>query len=106
MSGFEPRIIAEVGRMLTNLNMAGIGVSCGPESMRQVAHQGVVYAIPEAPTAARSLLRAPLTLVYRVAETRPAVLGFIAEARRLIPLARTRSPVCEYRNSAMISGNR
>jgi len=85
LSGFEPRVIAEVGRMLTNLNMiaAGIGVSCVPESMRQIASHGVVYAAPDAPTAARELLRAPLTLMYRRNETRPAVLAFVAEALRL-----------------------
>jgi DNA-binding transcriptional LysR family regulator len=85
LSGFEPKVIAEVSRMLTNLNLvaAGIGVSCVPESMRQVANAGVVYAIPEAPAAARKLLSAPMTLVHRCDETRPAVCAFIAQARRL-----------------------
>jgi DNA-binding transcriptional LysR family regulator len=85
LSGFEPQIVAEVGRMLTNLNLvaAGIGVSCVPESMRQVGNFGVVYAIPEVPSAARNLLRAPMTLVHRANESSPAVLSFIAEAGRL-----------------------
>ena len=85
LCGFEPRVTAEVGRMLTNLNLvaAGIGVSCVPESMRQVGGQGVVYAALDAPAAARALLRAPLTLMHRADEARPAVLAFIAEARRL-----------------------
>jgi DNA-binding transcriptional LysR family regulator len=85
LSGFEPRVIAEVSRMLTNLNLvaAGIGVSCVPESMRQVGNHGVVYAALEAPAAARSLLRAPLTLMHRSNESRPTVLAFIIEARRL-----------------------
>jgi DNA-binding transcriptional LysR family regulator len=85
LSGFEPRVIAEVGRMLTNLNLvaAGIGVSCVPESMRHVATEGVVYAVPEAPAAARKLLQAPLTLVCRADETRPIVCSFVAEAQRL-----------------------
>ena len=85
LSGFEPRVTAEVGRMLTNLNLvaAGIGVSCVPESMRQVGGQGVVYAALDAPAAARAQLRAPLTLMHRADEARPAVLAFIAEARRL-----------------------
>lgn len=85
LSGFEPRVIAEVGRMLTNLNLvaAGIGVSCVPESMRQVATDGVVYAVPKAPAAARNLLRAPMTLVYRADESNPAVRAFIAETTRL-----------------------
>jgi DNA-binding transcriptional LysR family regulator len=91
LSGFEPRIVGEVSRMLTNLNLvaAGIGVSCVPESMCQVANHGAVYAIPEAPAAARNLLRAPMTLVYRADESKPAVLAFVTEARRL---ALTQSP--------------
>jgi DNA-binding transcriptional LysR family regulator len=82
--GFEPRITAEVGRMLTNLNLvaAGIGVSCVPASMREVHVQGVAYAALDAPAAARALLQAPITLVHRSDERRPAVLAFIAEARR------------------------
>jgi DNA-binding transcriptional LysR family regulator len=84
LSGFEPRVVAEVGRMLTNLNLvaAGIGVSCVPESMRQIGNQGVVYAAIEAAAAAESLLRAPMTLIHRRDESRPTVLSFIAEARR------------------------
>jgi DNA-binding transcriptional LysR family regulator len=85
LSGFEPRVVAEVGRMLTNLNLvaAGIGVSCVPESMRQIGNQGVVYAALEATAAAESFLRAPMTLIHRDDESRPTVLSFIAEARRL-----------------------
>jgi DNA-binding transcriptional LysR family regulator len=85
LSGFEPRVIAEVGRMLTNLNLvaAGIGVSCVPESMRQIGNHGVVYATLDAPAAAQSLLRAPMTLMHRAGEIRPVVLAFITEARRL-----------------------
>ena len=77
LSGFEPRVIAEVGRMLTNLNLiaAGIGVSCVPQSMRQIGSHGVVYAALEAPAAARNLLRAPMTLMHRADESRPAVLS-------------------------------
>lgn len=85
LSGFEPRVIAEVGRMLTNLNLvaAGIGVSCVPESMRQVGGPGIVYASLDAPAAARDLLRAPLTLVHRTDEARSTVLAFLTKARRL-----------------------
>jgi DNA-binding transcriptional LysR family regulator len=85
LCGFEPRVIAEVGRMLTNLNLvaAGIGVSCVPASMRQIGNHGVVYATLEAPAAAQSLLRAPMTLIHRADESRPSVLAFVAEARHL-----------------------
>jgi DNA-binding transcriptional LysR family regulator len=85
LCGFEPRVVAEVGRMLTNLNLvaAGVGVSCVPESMRHLAIEGIVFARLEAPDGARKLLRAPLTLVHHADESRPLVLAFIAEARRL-----------------------
>jgi len=91
LSGFEPRVIAEVSRMLTNLNLVagGIGVSCVPESMRQVATDGIVYVIPVAPAAARKLLRAPMTLVHRSDDRRPTVCAFIAEARRLAAVERS-----------------
>jgi DNA-binding transcriptional LysR family regulator len=94
LSGFEPRIVAEVGRMLTNLNLvaAGIGISCVPESMCQIGNFGVVYAIPQAPPAARDLLRAPMTLVYRANESSPAVRSFLADAKRL---AATYSPTAK-----------
>jgi DNA-binding transcriptional LysR family regulator len=84
LSGFEPRVIAEVGRMLTNLNLvaAGIGVSCVPESMRQVGGGGIVYATLDAPAAAKDLLRAPLTLVHRADEATSMVLAFVTKARR------------------------
>jgi DNA-binding transcriptional LysR family regulator len=85
LCGFEPRVTAEVDRMLTNLNLvaAGIGVSCVPESMRHLAIEGIVFARLEAPDGARKLLRAPLTLVHHADESRPLVLAFIAKARRL-----------------------
>jgi DNA-binding transcriptional LysR family regulator len=85
LSGFEPNISAEVGRMLVNLNLvaAGVGVSCVPESMSRIGGGGVVFAALDTPPAARALLRAPLTLVHRADETRPVVLAFIAAARRL-----------------------
>jgi len=83
-TGFEPKVAAEVGRMLTNLNLvaAGIGVSCVPASMREVHIHGVAYATLDAPAPARALLQAPLTLMHRMDEHRPAVKAFIAEAKR------------------------
>ena len=85
LCGFEPRVIAEVGRMLTNLNLvaAGIGVSCVPESMQRLAIEGIVFAGLEVPNRARKLLSAPLTLVHHADESRPSVLAFIAESRHL-----------------------
>ena len=92
LCGFEPRVIAEVGRMLTNLNLvaAGMGISCVPESMQHFAIEGVVFAQLEAPARAQRLLRAPLTLVYRTDDTRPLLAAFIAEARRLAGGAKRR----------------
>jgi DNA-binding transcriptional LysR family regulator len=91
LCGFEPRVTAEVGRMLTNLNLvaAGMGVSCVPESMQKLAIEGIVFARLEAPERVGNLLRAPLTLVHQAEETRPLVAAFIAEARRLAPLTAT-----------------
>jgi DNA-binding transcriptional LysR family regulator len=85
LCGFEPRVVAEVGRMLTNLNLvaAGIGVSCVPESMQRLAIEGIVFAGLEVSSRARKLLSAPLTLVHHTDESRPSVLAFIDEARRL-----------------------
>jgi hypothetical protein len=51
--------------------------------MRQIGNQGVVYAALEATAAAESFLHAPMTLIHRDDESRPTVLSFIAEARRL-----------------------
>jgi DNA-binding transcriptional LysR family regulator len=85
LCGFEPRVISEVGRMLTNLNLvaAGIGISCVPESMQHLAIEGVVFARLEAADRAQKLLRAPLTLVHHADESRPLVKAFITEAERL-----------------------
>lgn len=93
LCGFEPRVIAEVGRMLTNLNLvaAGIGISCVPESMQHLAVEGIVFAGLEVPDRARKLLRAPLTLVHHADESRPLVLSFIAEAQRLASLRATQA---------------
>lgn len=83
-AGFKPRIVAEVERMTTNLNLvaAGAGISVVPASMRGVHAQAVVYR----PLAAR--LDAPLTLVYRSADCAGPTGSFIALLRRLAKAAR------------------
>ena len=85
LSGFEPRVIAEVSRMLTNLNLvaAGLGVSFVPESMQRLAIEGIVFVGIEVTGRVRKLLNASLTLVHRADESRASVLAFIAESRRL-----------------------
>jgi DNA-binding transcriptional LysR family regulator len=79
--GFEPRIVAEVPRMLTCLNMvaAGIGISAVPASMQSVLARHVRCL----PCKGLEGLRAPLTLVYRKSERSPVALDLVAEATRL-----------------------
>lgn len=79
--GFSPRIVAQVGHMLTNVMLvaAGVGVSVVPASMREIHKDSVAY---------RSLTRvpglsAPITLIHRRHETKPAVSRFIAITKRL-----------------------
>jgi len=61
--GREPRVVAEVGRMMTNLNLvaAGVGLSIVPASMTGVHAHAVHYM----PLADGGALDAPLTLVSR-----------------------------------------
>ena len=65
-AGFEPRVVAEVPRMLTNLNLvaAGAGVTVVPASMRGVHAHALAYCdIADVPGA--QALRAPMTLVWQ-----------------------------------------
>lgn len=80
-AGFEPRIAAEVERMMSNLNLvaAGVGISVVPASMRAAHPDAVVYC----PLADGVRLDAPLTLAWREAESLPAVATFVALARAL-----------------------
>jgi DNA-binding transcriptional LysR family regulator len=78
--GIQPRIAAEVGRMGTSLNLvaAGAGVSVVPASMQGQHSQAVVYL----PLLESARLDAPLTLVYRSADTGGPVAHFLAIARK------------------------
>ncbi len=76
LAGFEPRIVTEVGRMLTNITLvaAGVGISLVPASMRGIDMAGVTYrriADPVRPLA-------PLTLGMRTDEARPTVANLLA----------------------------
>jgi DNA-binding transcriptional LysR family regulator len=64
--GLEPRIAAEVDRMMTNLNLvaAGVGASVVPASMAGVHAHAVAYL----PLAGCDSLDAPLTLAWREGE--------------------------------------
>jgi DNA-binding transcriptional LysR family regulator len=80
-AGVEPRVVAEVARMMTNLNLvaAGVGVSVVPASM-QGAH---AHAIAYRPLARPARLDAPLTLAWRRADESGPVGTFIALVREI-----------------------
>lgn len=64
--GVEPVVVAEVDRMMTNLNLvaAGAGISVVPASMKGLHGGAVVFR----PLPASAGLDAPLTMVYRAAD--------------------------------------
>lgn len=78
--GIRPLVAAEVGRMGTSLNLvaAGAGVSVVPASMQGQHASAIVYL----PLRESARLDAPLTLVYREADTQGPVGHFMAIARR------------------------
>lgn len=80
-AGFQPRIAAEVERMMSNLNLvaAGVGISVVPASMRGAHADAVVYC----PLDGGARLEAPLTLAWREDHPLPAVATFVALARTL-----------------------
>ncbi len=80
-AGFEPRVVAEVGRMLTNINLvaAGVGISIVPASMRGIRLGGIHYRR----LAAKPRLTAPLTLAYRADDERPTLANLLTQAKRL-----------------------
>ncbi|QBK03566.1 LysR family transcriptional regulator [Hylemonella gracilis] len=79
--GVQPRVVAEVERMLSNLNLvaAGAGLSVVPESMRGTH----VHAIRYRALAAGPELEAPLTLMVRAGEAQGALATFVALVREL-----------------------
>jgi DNA-binding transcriptional LysR family regulator len=80
-AGVQPRIVAEVERMMTNLNLvaAGAGLSVVPASMCGQHAGAVVYR----PLAASVRLDAPLTLVTREADPSP-LTRLLAERLRTL----------------------
>lgn len=62
-AGVQPRVVAQVSRMMTNLNLvaAGVGLSVVPASMQGAHPSAIVYR----PLPRDVGLDAPLTLVYR-----------------------------------------
>eukprot|EP01037_Dinobryon_pediforme_P005562 gene5562-5617_t len=79
--GFEPKVVAEVGHMLTNINLvaAGVGISLVPAAMCEINLRQVVYA----PIRQRPGLAAPLTLMFPERGSSPVLERFLALTRRL-----------------------
>jgi len=77
--GLRPRVVAEVDRMMTNLNLvaAGVGLSVVPASMTGVHAHAIAYA----PLAGCRSLDAPLTLASRIGEDSLPALNFAAQLR-------------------------
>jgi len=69
-------VVAEVERMMTNLNLiaAGVGLSLVPASMEGIHRRAIVYR----PLSSLAKLAAPLTLVYRQADAQGPTRTFIA----------------------------
>lgn len=79
--GFTPRVVAEVPRMMSNLNLvaAGAGVTVVPASM-QGAH---AHAVAYCPLAEAAALDAPMTLLWRQADQAGPTATFVVLARRM-----------------------
>ncbi|OGB06342.1 MAG: LysR family transcriptional regulator [Burkholderiales bacterium RIFCSPHIGHO2_12_FULL_69_20] len=79
--GFSPRVVAEVPRMMSNLNLvaAGAGISVVPASM-QGAHP---HAVAYCPLADATPLDAPMTLVWRQSDQAGPTATFVALARHM-----------------------
>ena len=79
--GARPKVVAEVERMMTSLNLvaAGAGITVVPASM-QGAHP---HAIAYRALRRNVRLDAPITLVYREGEVNPAVATFVGLARSI-----------------------
>jgi len=77
--GLTPRVVAEVDRMMTNLNLvaAGVGLSVVPASMAGVHPHAIRYL----PLAGSEALDAPLTLVTRQDEDSLPARQFAALVR-------------------------
>lgn len=75
-AGVQPTVVAEVPRMMTNLNLvaAGVGISVVPASM-QGAHPHAIRYLPLSPAAK---VDAPLTLAHRESDCEGALATFVA----------------------------
>lgn len=81
-AGFTPKIAIEVERMLTNISLvaAGAGVSAVPASMKGFHADSAVYCrIRDGGPG----LGAPLTMACKDTSSSPAVVHFLAQAKKL-----------------------
>jgi len=79
--GIEVNVVAEVERMMSNLNLvaSGAGVTIVPASMKGAHAKSVVYrSLP-----ALAALEAPITFAYRREELHGATATFLTLARRI-----------------------
>jgi DNA-binding transcriptional LysR family regulator len=89
-AGARPRVVAEVERMMTSLNLvaAGVGLTVVPASMKGAHAQALVYR----DLARGAGLDAPLTLLYRADRQHGALASFVALVGELsVELASQRS---------------
>jgi DNA-binding transcriptional LysR family regulator len=79
--GFRPRVVAEVQRMMTNLNLvaAGAGISIVPASMQGIQKNAIAYlALNEG-----QRLDAPLTLAWRKEDLSGPTKTFVNLLRKI-----------------------
>jgi DNA-binding transcriptional LysR family regulator len=91
-AGAVPRVVAEVERMMTGLNLAaaGVGLAVVPASMKGAHGDALVYR----GLASGSGLDAPLTLLYRADRKQGALASFVALVAELsegLPRSRPRA---------------
>ena len=102
--GFDPRIVAEVPRTTTCLNLvaAGAGVSVVPASMQDTQRHAVTYcSLVES-----ARIDAPLTLAYRREDLHGPLAKFAAMAREVAGRPDPASPAAPGRRSVNPDGLR
>jgi DNA-binding transcriptional LysR family regulator len=97
--GVQPGIVAEVDRMMTNLNLvaAGAGITVVPASMQGAHPDAIVYR----PLADAQSLQAPLTLVYRERDLAGPTATLVGVVREI---ARARAAAASPRRRARKAG--
>ena len=89
LNGFDPKVVAEVDNMLTNINLvaAGVGVSVVPASMSCFHQHAVVYS----PMDGVKNVKAPITMVQHASQATLIVHNFCQVAKKQAQLIQ--SPV-------------